>query len=489
MSTRPSQSSTYTPFLNAAHSLDEARSPDPAHLSTVVVLGGSVAGLLAAAASARHTDRVVVVERDELPTRPGARPGTPQTLHTHGILASGREAMEQLLPGLTADLVAQGALTGDVGTDGIWHLGGHRVARVAAGGAGLLVSRVLLEGYLRARVRGLHNVMVLDSTDIRELVADRPGVVTGVLLADRGDPTAPEEFLDADLVVDATGRPGRARRWFAGHGWSVPEEERVVVGIRYVTVHVPHREGDLDGARVVISGATPTCSRSAAALRQENGTWTVTVAGYLDDEPPLDAAGLRGYAATVVAPEVADLLDRELVDEPLAYRFPHSVRRHVNRAHLPEGYAVLGDAICSLNPVFGQGMSVAALQAVALGDALAGAGSAGVTTSLRTYHRDAVALAAGAWSMVAGSDLQITGVEGRKPAGHTAIAAWVARVQTAAAHDPVVARALIRVTSLLDPPESLMRPRMMLRVLGARRGDKQAAGRTTQSSASVMPTS
>lgn len=440
-------------------------STNPAHLSTVIVLGGSVAGLLAAAASARHTTRVVVVERDELPPWPGPRPGAPQTLHTHGLLASGREAMEHLLPGLTDDLVAQGALTGDIGTNGIWHVGGHRVAQVAAGGEGLLVSRALLEAYLRVRVRGLPNVTVLDRTDVRGLLSDRPGAVNGVLLADRDDPTAPEEFLDADLVVDATGRPGRAQRWFAAHGWLVPDEERVVVGIRYVTVHVPHQEGKLDDARAVISAATPSTPRSAAALRQEDGTWTVTVAGYVEDEPPLDPAGLRAYAATVVAPEIAALLDRELLGQPLPYRFPHSVRRRVDRTDLPEGYAVLGDALCSLNPVFGQGMSVAAMQAVTLGEALAGTGPAGLESALRTFHQEAVAAADRAWTLVAGSDLQIAGVHGTVPRGHKAISAWVARVQAAAAYDPVVARALIRVTSLLDPPESLMRPRMVLRVL------------------------
>lgn len=452
-------------------------STNPAHLSTVVVLGGSIAGLLAASASARHTTRVVVVERDELPGHPGPRAGTPQTPHTHGLLASGREAMERLLPGLTDDLVMQGALTGDVGTDSIWHVGGHRVAQVEAGGDGLLVSRALLEAYLRVRVRALPNVTVLDRTDVRGLLSDRPGVVTGVLLADRDDLTAPEEFLNADLVVDATGRPGRAQRWFLAHDWPVPDEERVVVGIRYVTVHVPHREGELDDVRAIISAATPSIPRSAAALRQEEGTWTVTVAGYVEDEPPRDAEGLRAYASTVVAPEIASLLDRDFLDEPLPYRFPHSLRRAVDRADLPEGYAVLGDAICSLNPVFGQGMSVAAMQAVALGEALAGTGPAGLGSALRGYHPVVVAAADRAWTLVAGSDLQIAGVEGLAPRGHKAISAWVARVQAAAAHDPVVARALIRVTSLLDPPQTLMRPGMILRVLTSRRRDHETADR------------
>lgn len=448
--------------------------PHTPRLRTVVVLGGSIAGLLAAAAAAPHTSRVVVVERDALPDQPGPRPGTPQARHIHGLLASGRAAMERLVPGLTEDLLAQGALTGDIGTSGPWWLGGHRVLQTPVDAQGLLVSRPLLEAYLRARVRDLPNVTVLDRTDARALESARPGTVTGVLTQDLDDPTAAPESLAADLVVDATGRPGRASTWFAEHGWAVPTEERVVIGVRYRTMHVPHREGDLDDAKVVISAATPGTPRAAAALRQEDGTWVVTVAGYLEEEPPAEREGLHAFAAGLVAPEIGVLLERELLDTPLAYRFPHGVRRRVEDVALPQGYAVLGDAISSFNPIFGQGMSVAALQAVALGEELASAeGAAGLVAALGRYHHAAAQHVDHAWTLATGADLQIPGVQGRRPRGHAAVAAYVSRAQRAAEHDPVVARALLRVTALLDPPQALMRPRIASRVLrGAPRRTK-----------------
>lgn len=444
--------------------------PHIPRLGTVVVLGGSIAGLLAAAAAAPHTRRVVVVERDALPGQPGPRPGTPQAVHVHGLLAAGRAAMEQLVPGLTEDLLAHGALSGDIGTSGPWWIGGHRVLSTPVDAQGLLVSRPLLKAYLRARVRDLPNVAVLDRTDARGLLATQPGVVTGVLVQDLADPTAAAEALDADLVVDATGRPGRASRWFTQHGWALPAEERVVIGVRYRTVHVRHHEGDLDDASVVISAATPTCPRAAAALRQEDGTWVVTVAGYLEHPPPADLDELRLFAGGVVAPEIDVLLDRELFGAPETYRFPHGVRRRVERTTLPHGYAVLGDAICSFNPIFGQGMSVAALQAVALGQALGSAeGEDDLILALGRYHRAAATYVDHAWTLGVGADLQIPGVEGARPRGHAAISAYVRRAQRAAERDPVVARALLRVTSLLDPPQALMHPKVMVRVLHARR--------------------
>jgi 2-polyprenyl-6-methoxyphenol hydroxylase-like FAD-dependent oxidoreductase len=240
------------------------------------------------------------------------------------------------------------------------------------------------------------------------------------------------------------------------------------VGVRYRTVHVRHQDGDLDGALVVISAATPRVPRAGAALRQEDGTWIVTLAGYLEEQPPDDADGLRRFASTVVAPEIGALLDRDLVDAPVGYRFPHAVRRRVEDVTLPQGYAVLGDAISSFNPIFGQGISVAALQAVALGDALGSAAADGGTERvLRRYHQEATRYVDHAWAIATGADLQIPGVVGHRPRGHAAVAAYMRRVQRVAERDPAVAREMIRVAALLDPPPALMRPKVASHVLRA----------------------
>lgn len=450
------------------------------HLGSTVVVGGSVAGLLAAAAAAAHAQRVVLVERDPLRPEPGPRPGTPQAEQIHGLLASGREAMECLLPGLTGDLVAQGGHVGDIGTEARWYLGGHRVAGDPVGAVGLGVSRPLLEAYLRARVRELPQVTVLERCDARALLWDGRGAVTGVRVHHLDEPTGAEESLPAEVVVDATGRPGRASGWFAEQGWPVPRQERIVIGVRYTTVHVEHREGDLDGAGAVLVSASSSSPRTAAAVRQEDGTWIVGVGGYLEQQPPTDPDGLRAFARGLAAPEIAELLGRELLHPGRTYRFAHSVRRRVERVRLPQGYAVLGDALCSFNPVFGQGMSVAALQAVALGEALASVdASDGLPAALGRYHRQAVARVDHAWQLVLGSDLQIPGVVGRRPRGHSAVSAYLRRVQSTASRDPVVARTLLRVTALLEPPQALFRPTVAARV-AVDAGHRPARPRTSR---------
>lgn len=428
---------------------------------TIVVLGASVAGLLAAAAAAPHADRVVVVERDTLPEGPAPRSGTPQVAHAHGLLASGRRAMADLLPGLEEDLLAHGAVSrGDMGNTGRWWIGGGLLADCEVGLPGMAVSRLALESALRDRIRKLADVELRDGLDTCGLLADG-ATVTGVRVRSR-DGGAVQEIA-ADLVIDATGRAGRSDRWFTDHGWTAPRLERVKVGVRYATTHVEARAGDLDDRAVSVSAATPEVPRGGVAILQEDDTWIVMLFSYGEQQPPLDPDGFRRASHDIVSPDLATLLaDRPLLHEPRAYRFPDCRRRHFEElATPPAGYVALGDAMCSFDPTFGQGMSVAALQALALRDEL----SAGLADLPTRFHHRAAAVADGAWTIVVGADLAIEGVEGERPRGHAVISRYVRRAQRVARHDPVVARASMRVTNLLAAPPSLLSPGIAWRVL------------------------
>ena len=442
----------------------EFREVRPAlRFTTVVVIGGSVAGLLAAAALAPHARRVVVVDRDRLPDDVGPRSGTPHSTHSHGLLASGRLAMESLVPGLTADLVAHGAAAdGDVGSSGSWWLGGGLIADCRVGLPGLAVSRLLLESVLRDRVRAVPGVQIRDRVDVLGLTA-AGRAVTGVRILGRDDGSA-AETIDADLVVDASGSLGHAASsWFPEHGWTAPAEDVVEIGVRYVTTRVPARPGDLDGGHVAVVAATPDVPRGGVAILQEDGVWTITLYGYVDQKPPLDPDALAAWAGTVVSPDLAGLLaDRPLLERPRAYRFRASRRRRFERLpRPPRGYVAIGDAVCSFNPAFGQGMSVAALEARALAEEVA----RGPEQLESRYHRRAAGVVDGAWDVVVGADLDIGGVTGRRPRGHRAVSSYVRRAQRVARQDAVVAAALLRVVNLVEPPASLMAPAIARRVL------------------------
>jgi 2-polyprenyl-6-methoxyphenol hydroxylase-like FAD-dependent oxidoreductase len=450
--------------------------------TTAVVIGGSMAGLLAAAALSPTMDRVVVVERDTLPAGPELRRGTPQAWHAHGVLAAGRDAMESLLPGLTHQLIERGATSeGDIGSNTRWWIGGGLLAPTEVGSNGVAVSRVVLEATVRERVRALPNVVISDAVDVLGLLVSGRRL-TGVRVLGRED-GAVAEGIAADLVVDATGRSGRAATWLHDLGYVAPAEEEVHVGIRYASGRFPARPGDNGGLSVIVQSATPSSPRGAAAIREDDGTWVVLLYGYLDDAPPIDLDGFRAFARSLVSIDVAPLVaDRDPLGRIRPYHFPASRRRRFERlARLPEGYVAIGDAICSFNPAFGQGMSVAALEALALRGEVAG-GLMGVG---QRFHRRAASIVDGAWDVVVGADLQISGVRGSRPPGHTLISRYVHRAQLVARHDPVVATRVLRITNLLAPPASLLAPRIAWRVLRRPRGGSPPSSLTPQQDPAV----
>ena len=176
-----------------------------------------------------------MIDRDELPETPTHRRGVPHGRHLHALAARGQQALEELLPGLTAELVADGAPAGDLLADARFYLSGHRLRQAHSGLMLLCASRPLLEHHVRARVRALPNLRLLDRCDVVGLVTSPDGRrVTGVRVLRRADGSA-EELLDADLVVDASGRGSRTPAWLEALGYPPPQQEQVQIGLGYAT--------------------------------------------------------------------------------------------------------------------------------------------------------------------------------------------------------------------------------------------------------------
>ncbi|HZB51372.1 MAG TPA: 2-polyprenyl-6-methoxyphenol hydroxylase-like oxidoreductase, partial [Mycobacteriales bacterium] len=332
-------------------------------------------------------------------------------------------------------------------------------------------SRPYLEGRLRARVRALPGVTVADRCEAVGLAAtparDR---VTGVRLVRAG--TA--EVLDADLVVDATGRGGRAAAWLAELGCARPPEERLPVDVGYATRHLRLRPGDLAGQKFVAFGAAPDRPAGFVLFAQEGGQWVLTIFGYGAHHPPADADGGLAFLARVAPPDVlAAVRAAEPLDGVVTHRFPTDVRRRWDRVRqLPAGLAAIGDAVCSSNPSYALGMSAAALQALALRDSLA----RGDRDPARRFLRAAARPADRAWQLATGADLALPHVEAPRPLPARLVGAYVERVLAAGGRDPVVAERFLRVAALQDPLPRLLRPGTAARVLLGARGSAAAAG-------------
>jgi 2-polyprenyl-6-methoxyphenol hydroxylase-like FAD-dependent oxidoreductase len=428
-----------------------------------VVLGAGMAGLLAARVLADSYGQVTVIDRDELPETAGQRRGVPHGRHLHALAARGQQALEELFCGLTADLVASGAPAGSLLVNARLYLSGHRLRHADTGLVLLCASRPLLEAHVRARVRALPNVTLLDRCDVVGLATTPDGRrVTGARVLRRADNSA-GELLGADLVVDASGRGSRAPVWLEALGYSRPERDEVRIGLGYATRTYRLPSDALDGDLAVLQAATPQHPRTGALQRLEGDRWMLTLAGILGDHPPTDPDGFLEFARSLRFPDIyVAVRDAEPLDDPVPFRFPASVRYRYERLdRFPDGLLVLGDAVASFNPIYGQGMTVAALEALTLRRHL----ERGIEPQPRRWFRDLARLVDVPWDMAAGGDLAFPGVQGRRTLKVRLVSAYLTRLHAAATHDAHLATAFIRVAGLVAPPQAVLRPGIVLRVL------------------------
>jgi 2-polyprenyl-6-methoxyphenol hydroxylase-like FAD-dependent oxidoreductase len=450
-----------------------------------VVLGGAIGGLVAAQVLASRFDLVTVIDRDELPVEARDRPGVPHGPHVHLLLIAGRLGLEELFPGLTDELIAGGAVPFDPGADLLFAHGGALRVRFKTDMMGISLSRAFLESALRRRITATPNITVRDQLAACGL-AGVTGRVTGVKVdgvkvdgvkVDGGEEDSGAgdggEVIEADLVVDATGRGGgRADRWLEQLGCPAPEVATVKIDVGYTTRLLRRRPDDLpDGGLLsLMAPSPPKEKRAGAAFPIEGDRWVVSLGGWHREHPPGDPEGFAEFAASLPEPHIADLLARaEPLSDPVSRQFPSSRRRYFERLRrLPAGYLALGDAICSFNPLYAQGMTIATLEAIELGRCLDRFGAVSVDMA-REYYRAAAIVIDIPWMMATGGDFAYPETTGPKPFGIDLLNRYMRRVVQAAHVSPRIHRLMIEVQHLLTPPSALLRPSTVLRVYRAAR--------------------
>jgi 2-polyprenyl-6-methoxyphenol hydroxylase-like FAD-dependent oxidoreductase len=437
-----------------------------------VVLGAGMGGLLAARVLSEFYGSVTLVERDVLPDGPAPRRGVAQGRHVHAFLSSGSRALGRLFPGLLDELVAAGAHVCDEGDLSriCIRAGGYEFNRSGkfVDPMALVIyvaSQPFLEFHVRQRVQSIKNVCTLEGHEARELVADERRRVIGARVVNRD--TGIETVLDAALVVDAMGR-GASTPAFLDHlGYGRPVERRSQTPVRYASqlLRIPP---DMITEKMTLVVPMRRQPIGGGILAYENNTMMLTVAGFGGHEPPTDLATMIASAAHFAPPSVlAAIHVAQPVGNVSIYRYPGSVwRRYEKMPQFPTGLLVFGDAICSLNPSYGQGMTVAALQAVALQDCLA-RGDADL--SQRFFGSTAKQLRV-IWQLnrASGGLAPSRGTESRglrRRVGRALMSWWGTRVLAAAANDAAVAEGLLRVQHLVDAPTRLQHPPFMMRVL------------------------
>jgi 2-polyprenyl-6-methoxyphenol hydroxylase-like FAD-dependent oxidoreductase len=427
-----------------------------------VVIGGSMAGLVAARVLAERFAHVTVVERDRIPEGPLPRKGVPQARHAHGLLAGGRRGLDRMFPGFSESLIARGALDGDILNDSRWFGHGVELAREPSALRGLLASRPLIEDEVRRRIAALPNVMLRQATAVAGLQTDGAGRrVVGVRL-ERERGKAGPSYLPADLVVDATGRGSRSPAWLSALGYQAPHEERIEIGISYTSRVYARRGGLPNGSLATIVSAGAPSWRFGVALAMEEDRLIVTQGGYFGEAAPNDEQGFSSFARSLEFPAIAELLDGALaVSDFTSFRFPGSQRRRYERlGRFPDGYLVLGDALCSFNPVYGQGMTAAVLQAEALMACLA----EGRADLAQRFFAAAAKVIDTPWQIAAGADFGHPRLAGQVGLVQRMMNGYIKRLYRSAGQDARLSTEFLSVANLVAPPSRLFAPSVVLAV-------------------------
>jgi 2-polyprenyl-6-methoxyphenol hydroxylase-like FAD-dependent oxidoreductase len=432
-----------------------------------VIIGGSVAGLLTAGALATHYEQVTVIERDAVPATPDFRKGVPQGRHAHGLSTRGFQAMRAVLPGLHRRLLENGALLDrDAGRTMRAFQYGAFAPDCEAGILIGMVSRALLDWAIREELKQYPNITFVDEHSAIGLEMDSAKEkVVGVHIQAKGE-QEPARLVPSDLVVDASGRGSQLPKWLEAEGYPRPEESTVRVNVGYATRMYKRSIPDDQNPHVYFINTTPPAGKRLAAIfPMEGQQWMVTLAGTCGDYPPTDEEGYRAFARTLPAPNASEIIEGETpVGEIVQFRFPSNYRRHYEKlARFPKQLLVLGDTISSFNPIYGQGMTISAIEAETLATVLAEPTTT-PDTLFPTFLKRILPLINDAWGLATGEDFRHPEVEGKRPPGSAIMHKFMEAVARTGHKDPVVHATFLKIINMQVPPTVLFSPNILWRV-------------------------
>ncbi len=470
--------------------MSEASAPSSGSKSNigrhVIVIGGSMTGLLHARILANYFEQVTIIDRDTFPEMPDHRKGVPQSYHAHALLARGQQIINQMFPGILDDLRVDGALSiSDVVPFVIVSPAG-KFPSVKNEGKFVAFSRYRLEWHVRHRLSQQPNIRFLSNRDVISLLSTPDHMrVTGVQLRERGE-EGHVDTLIADLVVDASGRHSQAPRWLTDLGYAPPPEEIINSGLGYASrFYARPANFPSEWQGLIINSRPPHNPRAGLILPIEDDKWHVTLAGFAGNYPPGDEEGFMQWARDLPDPSLYEALR---VAQPLTpirgYRTPENrVRRFEKLERWPRGFIVTGDAVCAFNPIFGQGMTVSAMDALTLEECLRNQQHSPRADFEQHFQQQLARTIAGAWLVASGEDLRwptVTLRGARPPLGMGLLHRFLDLVMRSAVEDVVVYQVYMGVVGMMAPPQSLASPRILMRVL--RSALKRATGRSVPSS-------
>ena len=434
-----------------------------------IVIGGSLAGLLTARVLADHFAHVTIIERDVFTADPRPRPGVPQSRHIHALLPRGLRIVERLFPGIRRELEAAGSIPLDIGNDVAWLTPEGWGIKFRSGIEALSFTRDLLDHTVRGRIHQLPNVNIVHGREVTGLLRADSGSIFGVRTRQRDSalrPGSDQDFL-GDLVVIAAGRQHSIAKWFSEVGIESPALTTINAHIGYASrFYRAPRNGEYLWKALIHQAAPPATHRSGLIFPVEGDRWLVTLIGADGDYPPTSESGFLEFARHLRSPQLYEAIrDAKPLTPIVSYRATENRQHHFERIEdWPSRLIVTGDSACAFNPVYGQGMTTAALEAEMLDSLLRKNGNS--ENLGETFQRNLAQITRGPWTLATSADLRFRSVEGARASRITRAMHWyvdqVLRLGTASVW---ARRRFLEVQGMLKDATAILHPDMLVRVL------------------------
>ena len=435
-----------------------------------IVIGGSMSGMLAARVLSDHFERVTIIDRDTMPETAEHRNGTPQARHLHVLLAKGLQIIEDLFPNIQTEMTALGATTQHWGNETITYLERGVVTGTESAVRTRGISRTLLEWCVRERIKANTGIKLLERTLVKRLLTtDNNQQVIGVETTEKGSSSPQSTELEANLVVDVSGRTSQAPEWLSTLGYGQVDETVINSFLGYATRWYKRPEALPKSTKMItILSSPPDIPRGGVMMEVENGECIVTLAGVNRNYPPTDETGFLEFAHTLLSPAIYALIkDAKPLSNIYGYQRTENRWRHYEKfARWPEGFMVLGDAACAFNPIYGQGMTTGALEALALSEILrtyAGQNNIGMA---KAFQNRLATVIKTPWLMATGEDLRYPGTEGGNIKWQDRVVQkYIEQFMRAMPLYPEIGDNFAQVMHMLKPPSTLFQPAIFVKVI------------------------
>ena len=432
---------------------------------TAIIIGGSIAGLLAARTLLKHFEQVTLIERDMYPQEPNFRPGIPQGRQIHFTLLRGQRILENLFPSFGAKLQSHGAIPRDYGNESLYFYR-DLCPRVSPILHGWNYSRLLLEWLIRQELNAYSNLKIIEGHEVTHLLFEESSQkVTGVQFRERNhtSPNNALQDLHADLIVDASGSSSHTSKWLEDLGYEAPREEVVRIDLGYATrFYEPHTDFKAPWKGIAIQ-ASAHPPRGGLLMEIEGGRWMVVLSGTNGDYPPLENEAFLEFAHSLPSPALYDALTNAKPDSKIfGYRYAENCLRHFEQLpRQPEQFIIVGDALCNFNPIYGQGMTVAALEGQILDECL----QKGMTKGFsHMFHKKVARMLAVPWMLATGADRHDSNAKTR---GFTSnlTRSYIDTIIAQLPQDPSLFLTFLEVVHMLRHPIWFFHPMVMLKTL------------------------